>query len=88
MQEAENGRITVLGQSRQKNLQDPPQQTKLGMVAHICHPGNVGKLKQEDRSSDQPGKKGRPYLQNNQSKRAGDVGQGVEQLPRNKRMWP
>jgi hypothetical protein len=41
----------------------------------------VRNLKQEDHGPGQPGQKVRPYLQKNQSKKAGDKAQAVEYPP-------
>jgi hypothetical protein len=42
---------------------------KLSVVVLICHPKDGRKPKIEDFSSEQPGKKTKSYLQNNQSKK-------------------
>jgi hypothetical protein len=50
-------------------------------VTHACHPRYGGKHKIiEFHSPGWPGNKGKPYLQNNQSKRLEDVAQVVERL--------
>jgi hypothetical protein len=48
---------------------------KLGVTGHTCHPNNSKKLK-----IGQPGQKARLYLKNNQSKKAGDMAQAIENL--------
>jgi hypothetical protein len=54
---------------------------KLGMVFHACHPSICGKQKNtRGLWSRLPWAKARPYLQNNQSKRAGGMTQRVEPL--------
>jgi hypothetical protein len=53
---------------------------KLGMVAGAYHPSNR-KYKIGDRCLGQHRQKARPYLQNNQNKKARDMVQAVELVP-------
>jgi hypothetical protein len=47
---------------------------KLGIVAHVCYPNYCRKNKIKRSRYSQPGKKARPYCQNNQSKKSWQSG--------------
>jgi hypothetical protein len=70
MQEAEIGRTVVLGQPRQKSLQDSISMEKSWAWWHMsATPATAGSIKWEDHDQGWPRQNMRPYLQNNQSKK-------------------
>jgi hypothetical protein len=69
--EAEIERIMVQGQPRGEKTFIRPHRSGKGWVwwHSLITPGVAESLKWKDHDPGQPGKKGRPYLQNNKSKK-------------------
>jgi hypothetical protein len=74
-------RITAFQDSQDKSFYDPHLNWCMDIVVGACYPSYSVKHKLEDHSPGQPGHKAKPYLNNNQHKRANEVAQEVEHQP-------